>query len=138
MMNYYKRHDIRPIGSKETGYLSCLELDSEIDFKIERIYYIYDAPQNAHRGLHAHKELEQVIFCPHGEVVMILDDGVKRNKITLDSPEKLLIIKGLIWREMVWKKEDSILCVGASDKYDESDYIRDYTEFLSIVNGGSK
>ena len=40
-----------------------------------------------------------------------------------------------MWREMIWQQENSVLCVAADSYYDESDYIRDYDEFLEAVKG---
>lgn len=37
---------------------------------------------------------------------------------------------------MYWKKEGSVLCVAASEHYDENDYIRDYNIFLKYVKEG--
>jgi hypothetical protein len=34
---------------------------------------------------------------------------------------------------MEWLADDSVLVVLASEQYDESDYIRDYSEFLRLV-----
>ena len=37
------------------------------------------------------------------------------------------------WREMFDFSEDAVLMVLASEFYDETDYIRDYDEFLKFV-----
>ena len=55
--------------------------------------------------------------------------------VLLDSPDKGLIVEHYMWREMIWEKKDSVLCVAADSYYDESDYIRDYDEFLEAVKG---
>lgn len=52
----------------------------------------------------------------------------------LDDPSKGLIITPCIWRDMLWLVENSVLCVAASDYYDEGDYIRDYNEFITWIN----
>lgn len=67
---------------------------------------------------------------------MILDNGNERVETWLDSPTNGLLIDGLVWREMHDFSEDCILLVLASEHYDESDYIRDYDEFLKIANEG--
>jgi len=46
------------------------------------------------------------------------------------------LIEDLTWREMYDFSPDCVLMVLASEYYDESDYIRDYQEFLQIVNHG--
>lgn len=123
-------------GEKEIGYLSYFESNIEIPFEIKRIYYIYDVPLNVKRGSHAHKKLNQALWSPYGIVEVVLDNGENKKTYTLDSPNKLLLVGSGIWRDMYWKKEGSILCVAASDYYIESDYVRDYDEFLRYVEEG--
>ena len=102
---------------------------------IKRIYYIHGAPKGTHRGGHAHKTLRQVLWCPYGSIRIRLDNGREKTDVLLDSPDKGLIVEHYMWREMIWEKKDSVLCVAADSYYDESDYIRDYDEFLEAVKG---
>ena len=44
-----------------------------------------------------------------------------------------LMVSNNMWREMFDFSSDAVLMVLASELYDESDYIRDYDEFLSFV-----
>lgn len=64
-----------------------------------------------------------------GSCEFILDNGVKRETLKLDSPTKGLVIGPMIWREMQNFSEDCVLVVIASENYDESDYIRNYKRF---------
>jgi dTDP-4-dehydrorhamnose 3,5-epimerase-like enzyme len=123
-------------GNPTTGYLSFFESKRDIPFDIKRIYYTYNVPVGTKRGMHAHKKLQQILWCPYGEIEVILDGGETRETYLLDSPGKGLLIGNGIWREMIWKKEESVLCVAASDYYNEDDYIRDYDEFLKCVKEG--
>lgn len=112
------------------GSLSFFEKDKEISFDIKRIYYIYEFSKENRRGFHAHKELKQVMFCPHGKIQVEFTDGKIKQSYLLDDPTKILVIEKGYWREFVSLEEGSILCVGASDVYDEKDYIRNYDEYL--------
>lgn len=112
------------------GSLSFFEKEKEIDFDIKRIYYIYDFCEENRRGFHAHKELKQVMWCPSGIIKIDFTDGKIWKNYILDDPTKILIIKEGYWREFVSLKENSILCVAASDTYSEKDYIRNYSEYL--------
>lgn len=123
-------------GNEELGYLSFFESNKDIPFDIKRIYYIYDVPVGLKRGQHAHKELQQVLWCPYGEIEVILDDGKEKTVYLLDSPEKALLVFKGYWHDMYWNKEGSVLCVAASDYYSEEDYIRDYDEFLKYAQEG--
>lgn len=112
------------------GSLSFFEFQKELSFEIKRIYYIYNFSEQNRRGFHAHKNLKQVMFCPHGKIEVEFNDGKVKGKYLLDSPTKILIVEKGYWREFVSLEEGSILCVGASDIYDEDDYIRNYEDYL--------
>lgn len=112
------------------GSLSYFEFGEELKFEIKRIYYIYNFSEQNRRGFHAHKKLKQVMFCPHGKIEVEFNNGKEEEKYLLDSPTKILIVEKGYWREFVSLEEGSILCVGASDIYDENDYIRNYDDYL--------
>jgi hypothetical protein len=65
---------------------------------------------------------------------MVLDDGTSREEVWLDSPTKGLVIEDMVWREMHDFSEDCVLLVLASEHYDESDYLRDYNDFIRQVS----
>ena len=85
------------------------------------------------RGRHAHKKLEQVIVCVSGSCDFILDNGQERAMVCLDNPAQGLYIKHNIWREFTNFSKDCVVMVLASEHYDESDYIRNYEEFLRSI-----
>ena len=124
---------IRTVSTPGEGELSFFEAGRDIGFEIKRIYYIHGTPKGVCRGFHAHKELKQLLFCPYGEIRLILDNGSVREEITLNDPSIGVVIDKPIWREMLWLKKDSVLCVAASEYYDEDDYIRDYGEFRDYI-----
>lgn len=118
----------------ERGQLVALEEGNEIPFEIKRVYYIYDTLEGVRRGFHAHKNLKQVLVCVHGSCKILLDNGSERESVTLDKPYEGLYLENTIWREMYDFSSDAVLLVLASELYDESDYIRDYGEFLECVS----
>lgn len=126
--------DIRTIGTAGKGQLSFFEAEKDIPFSIKRVYYIYGAPRDVQRGGHAHRKLDQLLICPEGEIEITLDDGEMRESVMLNDPSKGLMVRRMIWHDMVWRDEASILFVVASDYYAESDYIRDYSQFLEEVS----
>ncbi len=115
------------------GGLSFVESKRDIPFSIKRIYYIYDTAENMHRGFHSHKKNWQLLFCPYGSVEIVITDGEESKTILLDEPSKALVLQPGIWREMIWRIDQSVLCVAASEYYDSDEYIRDYDEFLKYV-----
>ena len=128
--------EINKIDTLGAGSLSFFEANKDVPFEIKRIYFTYDVPIEVERGMHAHKKLNQCLWCPYGEIEVFLDNGEITKTYLLDAPNKLLLVGSGIWRNMRMKKEGSILCVAASDYYDENDYIRNYDEFLLYVKRG--
>lgn len=120
------------------GQLVAIEEMKDIPFQIKRVYYMYDTQKGVRRGFHAHRCLEQILVCIHGSCKILLDDGREQENILLDNPYEGLYISSNIWREMYEFSEDAVLMVLASRFYDEKDYIRDYDEFLSLVEKLSK
>ncbi len=117
------------------GILCVAEEFKNIPFDIKRVFYIYNLNHSeAIRGKHAHKKVEQVIFCINGAFDLTLDDGQNRQKITLNSPEQGIYIGTYVWNTLSNFSEDCILLVFASDFFDENEYIRDYQKFLSLKN----
>ena len=112
-----------------------MEGSRDLPFDVKRVYYIFSTKEGVVRGFHAHKSLKQVAICVTGSCRFTLDDGKNKRDVILDSPTTGLIIEDIVWREMHDFSPDCVLMVLANKYYDESDYIRDYGEFLEIVNG---
>jgi len=117
----------------DRGMLIALEQNKEIPFAIKRVYYMYDTLADVTRGYHAHKSLEQILICVHGSCRIRLDNGKEKAVVNLDKPDVGLYIANNMWREMFDFSPDAVLMVLASQVYDESDYIRNYDEFLKFV-----
>lgn len=116
------------------GKLAVAELGKDISFTIKRVYTIYNLQQpHSVRGKHAHKKLEQVLFCLHGNFQMCLDDGTHQTATLMNSPNIGLYVGTYLWHTMTNFTDDCVLMVLASDFYYESDYIRDYRQFLEAI-----
>lgn len=114
----------------EKGNISVIENGITIPFDPKRVYYLYDVPGGESRGGHAHKELEQLIVAASGSFNVTLNDGNVRRTFTLNRPYQGLLVVPGIWRELDDFSSGSVCLVLASHLYEESDYIRDYTDFL--------
>lgn len=121
-----------PVVHNPQGNLTFIEAERHIPFEIARVYYLYDVPEGAARGGHAHRELEQLIV-PIGSFDVIVDDGRERRRISLDQPSVGLLIPRMIWRELENFAAGAFCVVLASAYYDEADYYRDYGEFEAAL-----
>lgn len=119
----------------ERGALISLEDQKNIPFLIKRVYYILSTKQGVRRGFHAHRNVRQMLMAVHGQCRLLLDDGKERVELLLDNPAQGLLIESVVWREMYDFSSDCVLLVLANEHYCESDYIREYQEFLEIING---
>ncbi len=115
------------------GNLTFIEGGKHIPFEIRRVYYLYDVPGGAERGGHAHKELQQLIIAMSGSFDVVLDDGYERKRFHLNRSYYGLYICPMVWREIDNFSSGSVCMALASTFYDESDYYRDYEEFLASV-----
>ncbi|TBV08265.1 sugar 3,4-ketoisomerase [Phytopseudomonas dryadis] len=122
-----------PILGDDRGSLIVMEGDKSISFGIKRVYYIFGTKDGVARGFHAHKELEQIAVCVSGQCRMVMDDGISKEEVWLDTPNKAIRIDKMIWHEMHDFSPNCVLLVLASDYYDEADYIRNYEDFLRVV-----
>ncbi|AZB01087.1 WxcM-like domain-containing protein [Chryseobacterium joostei] len=121
------------IGSSELGYITIAEVQKNIPFDIQRVYWTYYTPQDVTRGGHAHKKLQQVIFAVSGIITFNTEDeDGNKEAFVLDHPTKGLYIPELIWRDIKFSHNAVLLCL-ASLPYSEDDYIRDYHEFQKLI-----
>lgn len=111
------------------GNLSIVEKDV-IPFVFKRVYYLYDVPSGASRGGHAHREQQEFLIALSGSFEVMIDDGVNKDVVTLNRPDKGLLINTGTWRELENFSSGSICLVFNSDVFSEEDYIRNYDEFL--------
>jgi dTDP-4-dehydrorhamnose 3,5-epimerase len=130
-------HELQVKGD-DRGGLIALEPQSGLPFDIARVYYIFDTRPDVSRGFHAHRQLRQWAICVSGACTILLDDGEARKDVRLDRPNLALEIGPAVWHVMRDFSPDCVLLLLADAPYDESDYIRDYEEFLAWARGREK
>ncbi len=114
----------------ERGKLTFIEGMNHIPFEIKRVFYLYDIHTGSYRGAHAHKTLHQLMMPLSGSFKVLLDDSKSKKSYDLNDPSKGLHIPPGQWSELCNFSSGSVCLVLASEIYQESDYIRDYDEFI--------
>ena len=119
-----------PQIKNRAGNITPITSNIEIPFSIKRVFYLYDIPGGESRGAHAHKECHQFLVAASGSFEVLLDDGRTQRLVQLNRPYYGLHIPPKIWASEINFSSGSICLVMTSHVYDESDYIRNYRDFL--------
>lgn len=137
MMNVLNLTQMLEFSQKgdERGHLVIVEGAQDIPFDIKRIFYIYGSDKDVVRGQHANKVSEFVLINVAGTSKVRVKDGKGNETVySLNRPHTGIYLPKMIWKEMYDFSEDSVLLCLANTHYDPDEYIRDYNEFLKIVN----
>ena len=118
----------------ERGKLVVIEGEQTIPFGIKRVFYIYGSDSEVIRGQHANKESEFVLVNVAGKSKVRITDGNEEFVVELDKPMMGVYIPKMVWKDMYDFSEDSVLLVLANTHYDDSEYIRDYEEYIKIMS----
>jgi dTDP-4-dehydrorhamnose 3,5-epimerase-like enzyme len=118
-----------PVIEDIRGNLGFIQNDI-LPFEFKRIYYLFDVPSSAFRGGHSHINQQEILIALSGSFEVVLDDSRERKSFLLNKPNVGLHIPTGIWRELQNFSSGAVCLVIASDIFDETDYIRDYKDFL--------
>ena len=108
-----------PKFSDERGELVVMQ--RALPFEPKRVFWISGADGYT-RGGHRHHVNRQGLIALAGSVDVVMHDGLRRDTITLDRPNRCLIVEPEDWHTMTFGR-GAILLVFASEPYDVSDYI---------------
>jgi dTDP-4-dehydrorhamnose 3,5-epimerase-like enzyme len=122
-----------PVVEDPQGNLAFAEAERHVPFPIARAFYVYGVPAGAIRGGHAHRTLEQAVFCLNGRLEVALDDGADRRTVALEDPRTGLYLSTMVWHDLVGFAAGTVYLVLTSAHFDESDYIRDHGDYLRLV-----
>ncbi|MBR3408687.1 MAG: WxcM-like domain-containing protein [Paludibacteraceae bacterium] len=115
----------------ERGNLSFLENDKQLPFVIKRVHWIYDVPGGEERGGVAYKTTEEFIVAMSGSFDVVVSDGEREWKFTLNRSYKGVYIPAGLWRSIENYSSNSVAVIAASTFYDPSDAVRDINELIT-------
>jgi dTDP-4-dehydrorhamnose 3,5-epimerase-like enzyme len=114
------------------GTLVFIENQRPVPFIIERVFAVSGVTPGAVRGDHAHKQCNQALVCLNGAIEIVCQDGRQSKTFQLTGPGMLLHVPAMIWASEKYETRDSVLMVLADERYDPTDYIRDWDEYLKL------
>ncbi len=115
------------------GNLSVIEEETNIPFRIQRTYWIYDVPGGEYRGAHAFMETEEFIVALSGSFDVVLHDGTKEHRFTLNRSYYGVFVPKMVWRVLENFSTNSLALIVASTEYSAADYIRDFNQFKKMA-----
>ena len=116
------------------GNLSFFENKNQIPFDIKRTYWIYDVPGGEYRGGHAFMKSHELIVALSGSFDVVLHDGIKQVKYSLNRSYVGLYVPSLIWRQLENFSSNSLTLIVSNINYNKDDYLRNFEEFKKIKN----
>lgn len=119
----------------DRGNLSFFQNNAQIPFDIKRVYWIYDVPGGAQRGGHAYNDMQELIIALSGSFDVILHDGNKEYKYSLNRSYVGLYVPKMIWRSMDNFSTNALAFIATDKAYDEGNYIRDFETFKKALDG---
>ena len=115
------------------GNLSIIEELKDIPFNIDRVHWIYDVPGGEKRGGHAYKENQEFIVALSGSFDVVVNNGSEEKIFHLNRSYYGLYVPAMVWRQMENFSTNSVALVLSSTKYDEVDYIREFSQLKTVI-----
>ncbi len=129
----YKILEFKEFGDEKGNLVVAEGSGFDVPFDIRRVFYIYGSDPDIKRGNHANRYTKFVLINVSGSSKVLVDDGKEKKVIVLDKPRMGLYLGPMVWKEMYDFSSDSVLLVLASEHYIESEYIRNYDDFIKEV-----
>jgi oxalate decarboxylase/phosphoglucose isomerase-like protein (cupin superfamily) len=113
------------------GNLTFIQNPQQIPFSIQRVFWTYDVPGGEKRGGHAYNKQEEVIIALSGSFdVIVVNEKGENTTFSLNRSCFGLYLPPSTWRQMENFSTNSLALHLSSSKYDESDYVRDFSKFI--------
>jgi len=130
----YTVHDVHflelPRFTRADGEIVVAQA-THIPFAITRMFTL-TAPIGSVRGDHAHRHCTQFMLCVNGAVEIVCDDSQDRKTFILDRNNFAVCVPPTIWNKLIFKEDSSVVIVLCDRPFEETDYLREYPEFVSF------
>lgn len=110
------------------GALAILE---NVDSK--RVFIMYDVKEN--RGSHCNMKNEEIIIPVKGGCDLSIESHVKKSEVRAEGIDKGFVVPAGTWVDLKNFSDDCILVILNTENYNDSDYIRSYSEFKTWSKG---
>ena len=100
----------------ERGSLVSLDRQSGLPFDPLRVFYIFDCSPEAERGGHA-VSAEMVLLAIRGNVVLDVDNGCQRARLTLDNPTHGVLVLPGVWIRLSQFAIGTVLLVASAERF---------------------
>ncbi|HBY66496.1 MAG TPA: hypothetical protein DEG69_01210 [Flavobacteriaceae bacterium] len=119
------------VKENDAGYLVPFYLQGT---NTKRVFIIKNKRTGDTRGNHAHKRDSQVLVLLNGQCNLEFEnsDGVGNLDLQFGVP---YFSRPYEWLKIHMLQENTIILVLSKEEYDEEEYIRDYQEFCSYLQG---
>eukprot|EP00700_Malawimonas_jakobiformis_P002842 EC725091.1.p2 GENE.EC725091.1~~EC725091.1.p2 ORF type:complete len:116 (+),score=18.42 EC725091.1:203-550(+) len=109
----------------------------QMDFSAKRLVVFSQIPPSQTRGNHAHLRSRQMISVVQGRVTVRVHDGERESVTLLDADPTAecpdyIFIEPLCWVVASDFSADAIVLLLGTEPYDESELVRDHSEFLRL------
>ena len=115
------------------GNLTVAEGQTNVPYDVKRAYWVYYVPAGESRGGHAHRACRELIVAVSGSFSVTLDNGSEKETFHLNHPWQGLLVETGVWRTLDDFSSGAVCLVLASQEFEESDYMRDYSDFLAYA-----
>lgn len=114
------------------GNIAVLE-NQVVPFEIKNMYYLFEAPLNHIIAGQAQKKMQKLLIPISGSFDVILNDCQTLQTISLNKPDKGLLIDSGVWHELKNFSAGAVCLVLASEIDEIENTIADFETFVDFV-----
>lgn len=122
----------RSVHNDRRGKLQAIEVATEFPFVVQRYFVISGLRAGVPRGVHAHRETQQVVYVLTGAMLVLISNVDHHLSVRLGPASPGVVIERNTWSTILPLVDDSSALVLASTPYDQDDYVTSHEEFISL------